>query len=83
MAPIDGVEVDISPAPGIAVPVARGPRGLSAYSVALANGFTETEPEWLASLTAQELSIIDNGSYTVLSGLRAVVDEGTHTTITL
>lgn len=32
----------------------RGPRGASAYEVAVANGFAGTEPEWLVSLKGED-----------------------------
>jgi|GEM_PF-5489218 len=51
---IDGVEVDVSPAPGVDVPVSRGPGGASAYSGAVTAGFTGTLAEWLDSLKGDE-----------------------------
>jgi hypothetical protein len=52
---------------------AIGPRGLSAYQVAVANGFIGTELQWLASiaglpvLTGEKRSGYDAGIYTQLS----------------
>lgn len=48
--------VALSPRPEVSVGVSalRGEQGLSAYEVALANGFIGTEQEWLDSLAATE-----------------------------
>lgn len=45
---VDICGVDYVPVPGAAGPA--GPGGLSAYQVAVANGFVGTEAQWLASL---------------------------------
>lgn len=45
------VEIGQDPVPSLELEFANiGPRGLSAYEVALANGFVGTEAEWLASI---------------------------------
>jgi len=41
-----------------AVPI-PGPRGESAYEVAVRNGFVGTEQEWLASLSADEADLVE------------------------
>jgi len=46
----DGIEVEVPVYSGVEVAVVVGPRGLSAYQVAVADGFVGTEVEWLASL---------------------------------
>lgn len=66
----DGFEFDVAIASG-----AKGDQGLSAYEVAVENGFTGTEEEWLDSLKAeslpsggtagQVLSKIDSSDYNV------------------
>lgn len=40
---------------------AQGPQGLSAYQVAVANGFAGTQPEWLASLKGEKGDQGDQG----------------------
>jgi hypothetical protein len=46
-------------------------RGMSAYQVAVANGFKGTEKEWLASLQAEPINEVDKAEIveTVLNAL--------------
>lgn len=48
------IDLSIAPPPSIEVQIPAGylgPRGFSAYQLAVANGFVGTEAEWLDSLT--------------------------------
>lgn len=54
--------------PGVAVPIAVGPRGFSAYELAVIDGFAGTEDEWLASLVGPPTPP------TVIEGLNARID---------
>lgn len=48
------VKIGARPDASVGVSALRGERGLSAYQVALANGFVGSEQEWLDSLAATE-----------------------------
>jgi hypothetical protein len=65
--------IDISLLPG--VPGQRGPKGNSAYEVAVSNGFTGTEEEWLASLVGPKGSnnVLSIGTVTTTTNASATI----------
>jgi len=58
---IDEIYIDVFEAEQVNVVVQDGvgPRGFSAYEVALQNGFVGTEAEWLASLQSDIIKSVD------------------------
>lgn len=70
--PISEVEIASESVPTLRAAM-QGPRGLSAYEVAVANGFVGTEAEWLESLRGEDGSggggggVSDHGALTGLA----------------
>lgn len=64
------LEFSLTPPPGIEVQIPAGylgPRGFSAYQLAVANGFVGTEQEWLDSLTGETGPMGESVTTVVLS----------------